>query len=395
MRRLSTQRGDTLIEVMVAFAVFAMVAVGAITVMNQGTANAQDTLETTQVRQQIDNQAEMLRFLHQSYLANPSDATAGSLQDKFRSLVTLAKNAESAGVRNPTDFGAACTDTIPGDSAYRFVLDPSTGARLTASNVLPANATSAPPYARVTPGPSGLSSYGLWIEPILSNANINSGTAQYVDFHIRACWNSAGSSPQRTLGTIVRLYVPDNVDTGTSGGEETVIPTPPPNEFTIAGAFANPCYPHNDLEGEDTDGNPGFSPFNPGFINTTNPAVACQRPGSSVYNCSNYDAQYSTGLPADGSSNGRYDMTINYYDADCGDGSISSPFTFKVAVYKDGQPLAPISELSLSSSSTSRTIDVGEINQNTKIQIRWWNNHHFSGGDPDFAISQLIFKRKA
>ncbi|MBC7512045.1 type II secretion system protein, partial [Candidatus Saccharibacteria bacterium] len=73
MRKLNDQRGDTLIEVIVAFAVFAMVAVGALNVMNQGTATAQDTLETTHVRQQIDNQAEILRYLHQAYLANPDD----------------------------------------------------------------------------------------------------------------------------------------------------------------------------------------------------------------------------------------------------------------------------------------------------------------------------------
>lgn len=393
MRQLASQRGDTIIEVMVAFAVFAMVAVGAITVMNQGTAGAQDTLETTQVRQQIDNQAEMLRFLHQAYLANPDDMTAGGLPDKFRAIVTLAKDAEANGFREPTSFGAACTNTLPSPAAYRFVLDPNTGARLPSANVLPANNASAPPYARVISGPSGLSSYGLWIEPVLSNATINAGTAQYVDFHVRACWNSAGSSPQRTLGTIVRLYVPDNVDTGTSGGEGTVIPTPPPDEFTIAGAFANPCYPHKDVEREDAEGNPGFAPFDPNGIETNHPPEwRCQRPGGNVvFSCVNYDANFDPDIPTE--SAGTYDMTISYYDADCGNGPITTPFTFKVAVYKNNTLLG---NYDLSTLQSSRTIDVGAVDQNTTIQLRWWNNHFFSGTqDPDFAITQLIFKRKA
>lgn len=392
MRKLMSQRGDTIIEVMVAFAVFAMVAVGAITVMNQGTAGAQDTLETTQVRQQIDNQAEMLRFLHQAYLANPDDTTAGGLPDKFRTIVALAKNAEAAGIREPTAFGAACTNSLP-LPAYRFMLDPSTGARLTPANVLPANNASAPPYARVAAGPSGLTSYGMWIEPILSNANVSSGTTQYVDFHVRACWNSAsGATPQRTLGTIVRLYVPDNVDTGTSGGEGTVIPTPPPDEFTIPGAFADPCYPHKDVEREDAEGSPGFAPFDPNGIETNHPPEwRCQRPGSAVFSCVNYDAQFSPNIPAEAS--GSYDMTISYYDANCGNAAITVPFTFKVRVYKNN---AYVGDYDLSTVQSSRTIDIGAVNQSTTVQIRWWNNHFFAGTqDPDFAITQLIFKRKS
>lgn len=393
MRRLGAQRGDTLIEVMVAFAVFALLAVGAFAVMNQGSAGAQDSLETTQVRQQVDNQAEMLRYLHQAYLANPDDITAGGLPAKFRSLVAVAEAAENNGIEQATDYGSTCTQTIPGNASYRFVLDPNTGVQLASGSVRPANDASAPPYAQVTGGMA----YGLWVEPILSDAAIAAGTARYIDFHIRACWNSASSSPQRTIGTIVRLYVPQNVSTGTVGGGGAPIPGPTLYEYTVNGAFANPCYPHTDVEREDAEGNPGFVPFNPGSIETAGPPQwRCQRPGSAVYSCVNYDAQYNPGLPADNSANGTYDMTISYYDADCGNGPISTPFTFRVTIYKDGAPLTPVSEFSLSTLSGSRTIDVGAITPSTRIQIRWWNNHFFSGTqDPDFAVSQLLFKRKS
>jgi prepilin-type N-terminal cleavage/methylation domain-containing protein len=393
MRKLTQQRGDTLIEVMVAFAVFAMIAVGALAVMNQGTTSAQDSLETTQVRQQIDNQAEMLRYLHQAYLANPDDITSGGLPEKFRSLVAIAETAEDNGVEQATDYGSSCTQTIPGNASYRFMLDPNTGAQLAPSNVRPADHTSAPPYAQVTSG----ASYGLWVEPIMSDADVASGTVRYIDFHVRSCWNSAAASPQRTLGTIVRLYVPENVATGTVGGGGAPIPGPTLYEYTVNGAFANPCWPHNDVERADAEGNPGFVPFNPGSIDTTPvPQWACTRPGSAVYSCVNYDAQYDPGLPVDGSANGTYDMTISYYDADCGGGPIIDPFTFRVAVYKDGVPLTPTSEFSLSTLSGSRTIDIGEVTPSTRIQLRWWNNHHYNGmQDPDFGVSQLFFKRKS
>ena len=387
MRQLGYARGDTIVEVMVAFAVFAMIAVGALNVMNQGTASAQDALETTHVRQQIDNQAEMLRFLHQAYLASPDDTTAGGLPDKFRSLVTLAKTTESGGVTQASAYGATCVQTIPGNTAYRFMLDPATGAQLASGNIRAASHASAPPYAQVTGG----ASYGLWIEPIISNASA-SGEAQYIDFHIRACWNSAASSPQRTLGTIVRLYVPENVATGTTGGGGAAIPTPPAGEYTVVGAFANPCYPHKDVEREDAEGNPGFAPFDPNGIETNHPPEwRCQRPGSAVFSCVNYDAQFDPNIPAEDA--GTYDLTISYYDADCGNGGTSSPFNFKVAVYKNSSLLG---NYDLSIFSSSRTIDIGAVDQNTVIQIRWFNNHFFGNmEDPDFGINQLRFKRKA
>ena len=57
-------RGDTIIEVLLAVTIFSLVAVGSMVLMNRGVAMAQQSLETTLVRQQIDAQAEMLRFVH-------------------------------------------------------------------------------------------------------------------------------------------------------------------------------------------------------------------------------------------------------------------------------------------------------------------------------------------
>ena len=69
MNERSSQRGDTLIEVMFAFAIFALVAVGSLTIMNQGIAAAQRSLEITLVRAQMDAQAEAIRYIHQAYVA--------------------------------------------------------------------------------------------------------------------------------------------------------------------------------------------------------------------------------------------------------------------------------------------------------------------------------------
>ncbi|MBR6122778.1 hypothetical protein IKQ19_04135, partial [Candidatus Saccharibacteria bacterium] len=66
---------------MFAVAIFGMAAIGTISLMNKGLASTQNTLETTMARQEIDAQAEALRFLHSAYLSEPKKADATELSD--------------------------------------------------------------------------------------------------------------------------------------------------------------------------------------------------------------------------------------------------------------------------------------------------------------------------
>lgn len=63
------KRGDTIIEVMFAIAVFSLVAVLTISMMNLGTAKAEGSLELTTARHELNAQAEALRFVHSAYTA--------------------------------------------------------------------------------------------------------------------------------------------------------------------------------------------------------------------------------------------------------------------------------------------------------------------------------------
>ena len=64
------KKGDTLIEVTLAIGIFSMVAVSVVAVMGNGTAGAETALETTLTREEIDAQADALRFIHSSYLSD-------------------------------------------------------------------------------------------------------------------------------------------------------------------------------------------------------------------------------------------------------------------------------------------------------------------------------------
>ena len=70
------KKGDTLIEVLLAVGIFSMIAISVVAVMSGGTSSAQTALETTLAREEIDAQAEALRYIHSSYIndKNSDDA---------------------------------------------------------------------------------------------------------------------------------------------------------------------------------------------------------------------------------------------------------------------------------------------------------------------------------
>lgn len=204
------QRGDTLIEVMIAFGVFSLVAVGSLTVMNRGIATAQQSLEITLVRAQMDAQAEAIRYIHQAYVAayqkgGPAPTGVAAEWVKMTSKAT-GKGASSASVFGQVN-GSSCLAQAPGQ--HPFILNARTAAvwGSTPSMTAPTGA-SVPPFSQVmyNADSSIKRAYGVWIEAVPSVVNAN-GTG-FVDFHIRSCWSSAGSAKPVTLGTIVRLYEP-------------------------------------------------------------------------------------------------------------------------------------------------------------------------------------------
>jgi type II secretory pathway pseudopilin PulG len=203
------QRGDTIIEVLFAVTVFAMVAVGSLSIMNQGTATAQRALEITLVRAQIDAQAEAIRYIHQAYVTGfqkdglPPAGTAVQ-------WVNMSNKATGKGANGASEFGQTvgdnCPTSVPGEKPFILNARTATIAANTPAMSPPAGG-SLPPFAQViyNNDSSINQAYGIWIEAVPST---NADGPGFVDFHIRACWNGPGSSAPMTLGTIVRLYEP-------------------------------------------------------------------------------------------------------------------------------------------------------------------------------------------
>lgn len=196
----SYRQGDTIIEVILAVAIFSMVAVGAISIMNSGVSIAQQSLEITLVRSEMKVQAESVRYIHQQYIDGDTTATA-----EWEKMVD--DQAQTA----PTAYGALTSNgrCLPGSSLDQpYALDVNQvddSSRFMTTRIrTTGSAGSSLPYAHFDSDGASPTSYGLWIETVRKDVNQN-----FVDFHIRACWDSVGKAIPTTLGTIVRLYVPE------------------------------------------------------------------------------------------------------------------------------------------------------------------------------------------
>lgn len=177
------QRGDTLIEVLIAMAVLSAMIVAASTLMTNGLKSAQTALEHTLVRNEINSQAELLRYLRDSYI---KDRTLPASTEWTRILTTYTNTTAAA-------YTTACTTTA-GKTPFYLAQN--------LANQIPAVATtfnpSLLPPSHATPG------RGLWVE---STRGTTTSGVNYIDFQIRACWSKTGNANIRQQsGTVVRLY---------------------------------------------------------------------------------------------------------------------------------------------------------------------------------------------
>lgn len=211
-----SERGDTLIEVLFAVSVFSLVAVGALTIMNQGTTISERALETTLVRQQIDAQAETLRFLHDSYVASyrpgqtfDASSTPSTPFEQWQAMLDSIKQSDLAAA---SEFGAS-PNSCPDPPTGSFVLDTRNAIFISPSEdkLDQADTYAQVEYDATDPTPVLTISKGIWIEAIRSETNTADeyqANVGYIDFHIRACWFGPGQNVPMTIGTIVRLYEP-------------------------------------------------------------------------------------------------------------------------------------------------------------------------------------------
>lgn len=185
---MKVSQGDTIIELVLAFAIFSLAAVGTITVLNSGVATTQRNLETTLVREQVDTQAETIRYIKDT--KNP-----------------LWQTLVSSAISNPHPLSDSCIPTASISQGFYIQpvinnVDP-TQTSFVQKSITSSTYITPVTYAKIDYTTGATQSQGIWIQ--VTKAQQNGPVAAY-DFYIHACWNSIGLHVPMTAGTIVRIY---------------------------------------------------------------------------------------------------------------------------------------------------------------------------------------------
>ena len=181
----SRERGDTLIEVLVAISVFAVVVVGAFALMNRGVAQMYDSMEKAQVRMLLNGQIETLTYARDQYLRSQSMPLTTQQDQRAKQTWDWIKAQTDTPVAVP-----GLTSCTPSGSAF-FILTDNNG--MTPSSTVTNTVAAGFPSA----------GNGIWIQQMPSSGSV---TPSYVDFYIRACWAQNSNNQTQVLSTVVRLY---------------------------------------------------------------------------------------------------------------------------------------------------------------------------------------------
>lgn len=271
----ATKRGDTIIEVMFALAIFALVAIVAVMAMNLGLVESEASLESVTARNELNAQAEALRFIHSSYISEKTLPTYGALTDaqrtageKYQQYADLwnaiashaitPEQAREYGILNVTET-VTNNDTEGGvrpvgcERMYSTA-GSSNGSLLSRSNafVLNTRDLSSLRNGRVDVDVSYISAssqpnkfveaeLGARILFVNNNDSKNNSTTEftdggtlynrvglaegiwvvavkdnatdtkYYDFYIESCWYSPNTTTPTVLDTVIRLYNPEKM----------------------------------------------------------------------------------------------------------------------------------------------------------------------------------------
>lgn len=251
------KKGDTLIEVALAIGIFSLVAITVVSVVSASLTGAQSALETTVTREELDAQAEALRFIHDSYVSGSQSkkVTENIYGDLWRALT---KRAVTEGDPNAVlDYNPeTCANTYDGNTgllnsaitgANPFIINTRELSSADPAKIIVANDPSATKgvfyesttypriiyggiiggdgedfYSQTTSEDAAGNRYtsikrveGIFVTVVKGESKIvkdggvtvQSETAYY-DFYIHSCWMPPNTDRASTISTVVRLYDP-------------------------------------------------------------------------------------------------------------------------------------------------------------------------------------------
>ncbi len=246
------KRGDTVIEVMFAFAIFSFAAILAIGVMNGGVNSAETTLELSTARNEMEAQAEAIRFIHASYntggqtlwkamidkavdaevarkmgvfdLSNyvltPDEDGISGCQKVYRNLDTdLSKsplgilnafvlNTRKLALSTDPEINRSILYSVKNADQTELFKDSPLNARIlyrSDDKLADSNTSALNPlnYDQIS------AIEGIWV--FVVGEERSGGLPQFYDFYIDACWYGPGARTPTVIDTVIRLYNPEAI----------------------------------------------------------------------------------------------------------------------------------------------------------------------------------------
>lgn len=179
------QKGDTLVEVLLAMAILSVVAVMTISLMNRGLLLTQNSIERSQVRAYMEGQLASLR-----YFRDKSMLPGGSVE-WTKVLANGVSGSPTALVSDTTCKPDAAVMPKP------FYIQ---------AVVAPTGSLTVKPYDPNISTPASIATPGNWLWIEAYNVNQAATSAKAIDFVIRACWYPKGNGPIQSETMTVRLY---------------------------------------------------------------------------------------------------------------------------------------------------------------------------------------------
>ena len=202
------KKGDTLIEVTLAIGIFSMVAITVTSVLNSATSNTQTALETTLTREEIDTQAEAIRYIHSAYAANKEEGKIWTTA--WRAIKDKAINPNTTAATNIRHYSPTTCD-VSNLPTNAFIID----AKTTLSYISLSTGsggnyvkTSSFPQVYYNGDLTKMRARGIYVVAVKGDTT---SKPAYYDFYIQTCWYGSNANEPSTVSTLIRLHNPDAI----------------------------------------------------------------------------------------------------------------------------------------------------------------------------------------
>lgn len=245
MSQIDIHRGDTLLEVVLAFVMFSLVTAISVAVMNSSLSGAEAALELTLARTEIDAQAETLRFIQDGFakdrayknlwneiikrvpgnnteLPSLSVASCDTLYNPVNPSTVYSANAF---VVNPRRIGNNTDSQKEDYLGYTLIKADSSDVRFFAASLNPRlvygkkesgitdiDETTDAELKEVSPYTYVARAEGIYDFVMPATDKGGQSVAYSYDFYIYTCWYPPGAELPTTIGTVIRLYNPEFFD---------------------------------------------------------------------------------------------------------------------------------------------------------------------------------------